>query len=75
MIVRSRDSSRNDICRQKYRKEYNKFELLAWKLAGILNKEQNFWNYVRNYNIFKYLSETWLERKDNYKIKRVKEYL
>lgn len=57
---------------QKVRK---KIRLIFWNVAGIGNKDEEFWKYIKNYDIVN-LSETWAETKNWKRIEKwlLKEY-
>lgn len=49
-------------------KERGQRKLLFWNVAGIGNKDKEFWRHIRTYDFIS-LSETWMEKKGWEKIK------
>ena len=54
--------------RDNRRKRRGKIEILFWNVAGLVNKDRDFWRYIREFD-FVSLSETWVdaEKWDNIK--------
>lgn len=59
---RRRGDGRDKIKREREREQRYKKKFIFWNMAGIGNKDRDFWNYIKGFDFIS-LSETWMDEK------------
>ena len=50
------------VCRRRYKERKRLRKFLFWNVAGLSNKDEDFWKFVKNFD-FVSLCETWVDEK------------
>lgn len=65
-----KENIRKKIKEKERRTEKTELKVIFWNVAGVRNKDPDFWEYLAKYDIV-YLAETWLEEKDRESLEKI----